>query len=174
MAHKSSLICFLACGVALAQTASEGPRPDWRKVGASSIELRLAAPATGPVDNVWFSTDGRTLYARTHSGKTFETVDFENWTASMAPPVRPDFSGFSDSAQRLPAPDAILRTSPSDSRRIYALADHVYVSEDGGRNWTNLTAYKDQSVIGDGQQDLAASPLDANQLVVANRNGVWR
>jgi uncharacterized protein (TIGR03437 family) len=54
------------------------------------------------------------------------------------------------------------------------LADYVYESEDGGRNWTNLTAYKDQSVIGAGQHDLAASPLDSNQVVVANQNGVWR
>ncbi|HXA03756.1 MAG TPA: hypothetical protein VNY30_02915 [Bryobacteraceae bacterium] len=131
----------------------------------------MAAPATGPVDNVWFSLDGRTLYARLHSGKTFETVDFENWTPSAAPPVRPDFSV---PAQRLPAPNAILRANASDSRRLYALADYVYESEDGGRNWTNLTAYKDQSVIGAGQHDLAASPLDSNQVVVANQNGVWR
>jgi len=171
MVQKSLVLCFLACEAALGQTAGESPRLDWRKVGPSSIELRLAAPATGAVDNVWFSLDGRTLYARTHSGKTFETVDFENWTASVAAPARPDFAG---SPQRLPAPNAILRVSASDSRRLYALADHVYESEDGGRNWTNLTAYRDQSVIGGGQHDLAASPLDSNQLVVANQNGVWR
>ena len=169
--RKSLVISFLACAVALGQTASESPRPDWRKIGTTSIELRLAAPATGPVDNVWFSLDGRTLYARLHSGKTFETVDFENWTPSGEPPVRPDFSV---PAQRLPAPNAILRANASDSRRLYALADYVYESEDGGRNWTNLTAYKDQSVIGAGQHDLAASPLDSNQVVVANQNGVWR
>jgi hypothetical protein len=138
--RKSLVISFLACAVALGQTASESPRPDWRKIGSTSIELRLAAPATGPVDNVWFSLDGRTLYARLHSGKTFETVDFENWTPSGEPPVRPDFSV---PAQRLPAPNAILRANASDSRRLYALADYVYESEDGGRNWTNLTAYLD-------------------------------
>ena len=169
--RKWLVACFVTGAVALGQTASESARLDWRKIGSSSIELGLAAPATGPVDNVWFSPDGRMLYARTHSGKTFETVDFENWTASVAPAARPDFSG---SAQRLPAPNAILRASSSDFRRLYALADHVYESEDGGRNWTNLTAYKDQSVIGAGQHDLAASPLDSNQLAVANQNGVWR
>jgi uncharacterized protein (TIGR03437 family) len=169
--RKWLVACFLTGAIAVGQTASESARPDWRNIGSSSIELGLAAPATGPVDNVWFTPDGRTLYARTRSGKTFETVDFENWTVSVAPPARPDFSG---SAQRLPAPNAILRASSSDSRRIYALADHVYESEDGGRNWTNLTAYKDQSIIGGGQRDLAASPLDSNQLVVANQHGVWR
>ena len=169
--RRSLVICILTCAVALGQTQSESPHPDWRKVGSSSVELRLAAPATGPVDNVWFSPDGRTLYARTHSGNTFETVDFENWTATVAPPARAESSAL---AQRVPAPNAILRTSASDSRRIYALADHVYESEDGGRNWTNLTAYKGQSVIGAGQHDLAASPVDSNQLVVANQNGVWQ
>jgi hypothetical protein len=167
----SLVVCILTGAVALGQTDSAAPHLDWRKVGSSSVELRLAAPATGPVDHVWFSPDGRTLYAQTRSGKTFETVDFENWTASEALPARAESSA---SAQRLPAANAILRASASDSRRIYALADHVYESEDGGRNWTNLTAYKDQSVIGEGHHDLAASPLDSNQLVVANQHGVWQ
>ena len=75
---------LLAGGMALGQTASEAQRPAWRKVGSSSVDLMLASPATGPVDNVWFAPDGRTLYARTHSGKSFETADFENWTPSTA------------------------------------------------------------------------------------------
>ena len=82
----SLAIGFLAGGLALAQTAGEAPRTAWRKVGSSSVELMLAGPATGPVDNVWFAPDGRTLYARTHSGKSFETADFENWTPSTASP----------------------------------------------------------------------------------------
>ncbi len=162
---------LLAGAMALGQTA-EPLRPDWRKVGSSSVELMLAAPATGPVDNVWFAPDGRTLYARTHSGKVFETADFENWTAA-APAPRSDAAS-AVVAERLPRPNAVLRASPADSRRIYALADHVYESEDGGRTWTNLTAYKDESVIGPGQRDLAVSPIDANQLTVANDRGVWR
>ncbi len=169
--YRSLVVCILSSAVALGQTQSESPHLDWRKVGSSSVELRLAAPATGPVESVWFSPDGRTLYARTHAAKTFETVDFENWTASVALPARAESSA---SAQRVPAPNAILRTSAADSRRLYALADHVYESEDGGRNWTNLTAYKDQSVIGAGHHDLAASPVDSKQLVVANQNGVWQ
>jgi len=169
--RRSVVVCILTSAVALGQADRAAPHPDWRKVGSSSVELRLAAPATGPVDNVWFSPDGHTLYARTHSGKTFETADFENWTASAAPAARAESTA---SAQRLPAPNAILRTSASDSRRLYALADHVYESEDGGRNWTNLTSYKDQSVIGAGQHDLAASPVDSSQLVVANQHGVWQ
>ncbi len=163
----------VACSLALGQTASESPRPDWRKLGGASVDLMLAAPATGPVDEVWFGADGRTLYARTHSGKAFETVDFENWTPAVAPAMRSDASG-AISAERQPAPNAVLRSSSADTRRLFALADHVYVSEDAGRTWTNLTAYKDESVIGPGQHDLAVSPLDPNMIVVANERGVWR
>ncbi|MBZ5591277.1 MAG: hypothetical protein LAP39_03510 [Acidobacteriia bacterium] len=170
-ARRALIGGLLACAVALGQTASESPHPDWRKIGSTSIDLMLAAPATGPVDQVWFAQDGHTLYARTHSGKIFETVDFENWTSSAAQPPRDDATS---SAERLPVQNAILRASTADSRRVYALADHVYASEDGGRNWTNLTAYKDQSVIGEGQHDLAASPLDPSELVVGNQHGVWR
>jgi uncharacterized protein (TIGR03437 family) len=164
---------ILAGALASAQTAPESVRLDWRKVGSTSVDLKLAAPATGPVDEVWFGPEGRTLYARTHSGKVFETVDFEDWTATATFAPRFDAAG-AVTAERLPAANAVLRASPADTRRIYALGDDLYISEDGGRAWTNLTAYKDASVIGPGQHDLAVSPLDANQLVVANERGVWK
>ena len=167
------IVNVMAGALAFGQTASEPPRLDWRKVGSTSVDLMLAAPATGPVDEVWFSQDGRTLYARAQSGKVLETQDFENWAAAVAPAPRAEpLTGIT--AARLPAANAILRASPADARRIYALATHVYVSADGGRNWTNLTAFKDESVIGAGQHDLAVSPADPNQLVVANDRGVWR
>jgi uncharacterized protein (TIGR03437 family) len=167
------IVNVLAGALALGQTPSEPAWLDWRKVGSSSIDLMLAAPATGPVDQVWFSQDGRTLYARTHSGKVLETADFENWAQAVTPAPRPEpMAGIA--AARLPAVNAVLRASPADTRRIYALATHVYVSADGGGNWTNLTAFKNESVIGGGQHDLAVSPLDPNQLVVANERGVWR
>src|SRR5205085_11999881 len=56
----------------------------WRRVGSSAVELMLASPATGPVERVWFSADGAALYARTGSGKIFETVDFEAWMPAGA------------------------------------------------------------------------------------------
>src|SRR5713226_5600837 len=167
---KLLLVSAVACGLALGQTTPASQRLDWRKVGSSSVDLMLAAPATGPVDSVWFAPDGRTLYARTRSGKAFETVDFENWTLSTNPPPRVDNSA-STGVERLPAPGAVLR---GDARRLYALQAHLYVSEDGGRSWTNLTAYHDESVIGPNQRDIAVSPADPNDVVVANERGVWR
>ncbi len=167
------VISALAAAPAMGQVPAEVARPEWRKIGGTSVDLMLAAPATGPVDEVWFGPEGRTLYARTRSGRVFETADFENWSPAAAPSARTD-SSVAITAERLPAPNAVLRGTPSDPGRLYALGAHLYVSEDGGRSWTNLTAYRDQSVIGPGQHDLAVSPLDANQLVVANEFGVWR
>ena len=70
MCHKGTVrvsICYLTLVIAgallaQAQTPTQ-PQPVWRKVGGSSVELMLAAPATGPVDQVWFSTDG-VLFAK--------------------------------------------------------------------------------------------------------------
>src|SRR5215467_4642413 len=69
----------LVAAAGWAQTA-----PDWRKIGSTSVELMLAAPATGPVDRVWFSADGSILYARTRSAKLLQTLDFQTWTPAAA------------------------------------------------------------------------------------------
>src|SRR4026208_211873 len=171
---KSRLIIGILAfsGAALAQTPPGIDDADWRRIGGTSVDLMLASPAGGPGDNVWFSSDGRTLYARTRTGRVFETIDFENWTAATRP-SRPD-NNASVSVERLPAPHIVVRASPVDGRRVYGLGAHLYESEDGGRTWTNLTSYKGQSVIGAGQRDVAISPSDSNHIVVANERGVWR
>jgi uncharacterized protein (TIGR03437 family) len=135
-------------------------------VGTPAVELLLASPATGPVDTVWFGPDGR-LFARTHSGRTFETSDFEIWTPSAntttpQPPMRPQVS-------RKPEPESQI---VADVGRMYALGRNLFRSDDSGLTWNNLTGYKSQSVIGSGQHSVAVGPND--QLVVANDYGVWR
>ena len=146
-------------------------RPDWRKVGSSSVELMLASPATGPVERVWYSADGSLLFARTPSGKVFETADFETWaavdgaeTSTLIPAT----------AARLPEPEARVVSTASNPSRMYSLGRQLLRSEDGGHSWTNLTAYKSESVVGSGQHSLAISPADPDQLAVANDYGVWR
>src|SRR6185369_251376 len=62
---------------------------DWRRVGGSSVELMLAAPATGPMDRVWFSPDGSILYARTAWGKVFQTANYETWFPVAEAPAPP-------------------------------------------------------------------------------------
>lgn len=169
MCHKRTFrqaILLLAAVTAAAQST-----PDWRKVGGPAVELSLASPATGPVDQVWFTASGA-LVVRTHSGKFFQTQDFDTWTpvadvSDAAPPaIAP--------AVRIPEAGASVVDPPGSTSRIYALGRHLYRSEDNGRTWENLTAYKSGDVIGGGQRSLAVSPTDPDQLVVANNFGVWR
>ncbi|HWQ57359.1 MAG TPA: hypothetical protein VN442_26995 [Bryobacteraceae bacterium] len=160
----------LTLGVTLAQPAPQPP--DWRKVGGSSVELALAAPATGPVDAVWYAADGTRLYARTRSGRVYETQDFETWTPATAP-ARPDGTTPA-SAERLPDAGAALVAFPQYPGRVYGLGGQLYRSDDGGRSWTNLTAFRSASVIGGRQRGVAVSPSDPDQVVVANDYGVWR
>jgi len=173
--HKGTIrVPIRVIGLVLAGVflATAQTRPDWRKVGSSSVELMLASPATGPVERVWYSASGSLLFARTPSGKVFETADFETWTAAAngdetnAPiPATP---------ARLPEPGARVISTASNPSILYSLGRQLLRSEDGGHSWTNLTAYKSESVVGSGQHSLAISPADPDQLVVANDYGVWR
>jgi uncharacterized protein (TIGR03437 family) len=155
----------------LAQAQVLGPvRPDWRKVGTSAVDLPLVSPATGGVERVWFSPDASRLYVRTRSGKTFETIDFETWTGSAERPPAPPVPAL---AARLPEAGAQM-VSAARSPRLYALGRHLYRSEDGGRSWMNLTAWRDESIIGPAQRSVAVSPADPDHIAVANDFGVWR
>ena len=146
---------------------------DWRHIGNSAIELSLPSVATGPVERVWYSADGSILYARTFSGRVFETTDFEQWKqvsdqAVTAPAVA------SPEAVTVPEPGLKVRGQPGGSGRVYGVGHNAYRSEDGGVNWTNLTAYKGGSILGDGLADLAVSPRLSDEVVVASNTGVWR
>jgi uncharacterized protein (TIGR03437 family) len=131
----------------------------------------LAAPATGPVDQVWFSADG-VLYAKTRAGKVFETSDFENWTPAAQPPDPTPVDNVA--VPRLPEAGIQVVTLSGSQSSIYALGRQLFRSMDGGHSWDSLTAYGSQVVIGPGQHSVAISPLNPDQLVVANDFGVWR
>ncbi len=144
---------------------------NWRKVGSSAVELLLASPATGPVENVWFSGDGGVLYARTRNGVVFETADYEIWQPS-ASVVEPATLTPPPQVYRNPEPGS--RVVGGSFGRVYALGRQLFRSEDGGRTWQNLSAFKTDSVIGFGQHSVAISPVSVDQIVVANDFGVWR
>ena len=125
---------------------------------------------------VWYSADGSRLYARTRAGRVFETNDFESWTVVQG--VSEPAGGPADlpapAVDRLPESGARLAVSPVAPGRVYALGNQLYRSDDGGRSWSNLTAFHSQSIIGPGQRSVAVSPSDPDQLAVANDFGVWR
>lgn len=175
MCHKVTLSGWryllgasLAAGIVAAQTAPV----EWRRVGNPSMEVGLASPATGPVETVWYSPDGARLLARTRSGRVFETTDFESWTPAQGSSEPADMPA--PAADRMPEPGAKLALAAAAPGRLYALGTQLYRSDDGGRSWSNLTAFGNQSIIGPGQRSVAVSPGDADQLAVANRFGVWR
>jgi uncharacterized protein (TIGR03437 family) len=157
----------LGSGALAAQTAEVA----WQRVGTPSMEIGLASPATGPVAAVWYAQDGSRLYARTRSGRVFETADFENWMP--APAVQPTETP-APSVERVPEAGAKLVASPLWPSRVYALGTELYRSDDGGQSWSNLTGFHNQSIIGAMQRSLAISPADPTQLVVGNDFGVWR
>lgn len=168
-----TLLAAAAFTVAAASAQSpEGAatRPDWRHIGNSAVDLALASPASGPVDRVWFSADGATLFVKTEAGHVYQTSDFEKWHRAVATPPAVD------GAPESPLPDGIraIRSNPLNSSRLYALGRQVFRSDDGGGSWVNLTAWQRESIIGGGMRDLAVSPQDGDDIVVANDRGVWR
>lgn len=145
---------------------------NWRQIGATAFETGLASPAGGPVARVWYSANGRILYALTSSGRIFETSDFESWREVSRIPVPP---AAYESPVAAPEPGArVVRGTGPFSRLLYAFATSVYRSEDQGRHWEDMIRYRGQSIIGDGIADLAVSPLDGEEIAVANRYGIWR
>jgi uncharacterized protein (TIGR03437 family) len=165
--HTLGLIGLVA---ALAHLAAAQTGAPWRKVGSSAAELMLASPVTGPVDRVWFNSDGGMLYARTRSGKVFQSPDFESWTpvASAVEPAEPQLG----STVRLPETGARVIAMPGSG--LFSLGRQLMRSEDDGHTWLNLTGFKSASVIGGVQHSVAISPANTDQLVVANDYGVWR
>jgi uncharacterized protein (TIGR03437 family) len=143
--------------------------PEWRHIGNAAIDMALPAVATGPVDRVWFSADGSVLYARSRSGRTFQTNDFEQWRLStgVTPPRE-------QNSEVLRAPEANLRrVLAANAGRAYAIGASAYRSDDGGVNWANLTDYKGVSILGGRLADLAISPRDADEIAVASATGIW-
>src|ERR1039457_6921959 len=159
-----TVLMLALAGLASAQSTG------WRRVGNSAVDLLLASPATGPVEKVWFSVSGGTLYARPGTGRGVETAECEGWVRSQNT-VEP----------AIPAAPAVARTPENGALlvaagfgRVYAAGRQLYRSDDGGRSWANLTAFKTESVVGFGQRSVAVSPDNPDQIVVANDFGVWR
>ena len=156
-------------GQSTAPIGTDSQPVGWRRLGKSTFNSHLAGPATGPLDSVWYSPDGGTLFVRTPTGKTYQTADFENWTNTNAEaPVKGVVLGI-----RSPESQAQVVAVSGDSSRAWALGRNLYVSGDGGGSWTAVSG-TGGSVIGDGQRDVAVNPLESSAIAVANDSGVWQ
>jgi uncharacterized protein (TIGR03437 family) len=144
----------------------------WRHVGNSAVELGMPSLATGPVDRVWYSPDGSQLFAKTSSGRVFQTSDFEQWKlvtdAKANPPAEqePPAAGVPEAGLKL--------ANGAVAGRLYGVGRDAYRSDNGGASWANLTAYKGVCLLGAGLKSVAASPGDADEVTVASATGVWR
>jgi len=94
----------------------------------------LASPATGPVERVWYSAGGSMLFARTPSGKVFETADFETWAAAA------------DVAETNAPIPAAPPGCPSLARRVVSTAGNpsIMYSLDGSCSAPKTGAFLDQ------------------------------
>ncbi|MBL8174349.1 MAG: hypothetical protein JNK48_06760 [Bryobacterales bacterium] len=162
------LLHALSIGTVWGQTIE--PAREWRRIGSTLVDMALPAPAGGPVGRVWYNADGSALSAQTGDGKVWITTDFESWKPAeeqSAPTKIRIGSG------RLPEPNARLEAVNGRSR-AYAMGRFVYRSEDAGRSWTPVTAYRDTSILGEGLLDIAANPRDPDELTVSSQFGIWR
>ncbi len=168
--YMSALALTAVAGWAQVAATPAGETPSWRRIGEPSINSHLAGPSTGPVSSVWYSTDGASLYARTASGRIFQTADFENWTPSDG--SRPDAPQRVDPVHK-PEAQANVVTIAGDTRRFWSLGHNLLSSDDGGRSWTNISGPGD-GVIGSAQHDVAGKPDASSAFAVANDAGVWQ
>lgn len=156
---------------ALAQSA-----PAWNRVAGTTLNLGLAGPATGPVQAVWYSAAGDRLFARTASGRVFETSDFQQWKLNASDSV-PEAALTPPAIPSLERPGAGLQIATRGARRYSVTRGTIYGSEgglDGRSGWLNLTGFNGRSIIGDGFTALAVSPADPLDITASNQSGVWR
>jgi uncharacterized protein (TIGR03437 family) len=57
---------------------------------------------------------------------------------------------------------------------MYAAGQYAYRSEDAGASWTNLTAVRAESILGDSLTDVSVSPANPDDVVFAGATGLWR
>lgn len=154
--------------------ASAGGAPvRWAQVGGTSVNAGLAGPAGSPIERTWFSADGRRLYAALQNGETWLSADAGlSWTLA-----EPDTTEPRAAIEPIGSEGRHFRATVRNPYRpgvAYALGEHLYRSDDGGREWTNLTALGGGSVIGRWQSMIAISPSDPSLIVVSNSRGLWK
>ena len=67
-----------------------------------------------------------------------------------------------------------LQTIDFESWKAVSTAPEPAASRISARNWQALTEYRGFSLVGGAPLDAAISPVDGDDLVVANSHGIWR
>ncbi|HTA43591.1 MAG TPA: hypothetical protein VK789_14150 [Bryobacteraceae bacterium] len=167
IARVCALQCVLFTVLGSAQTI-----PSWKRIAGTTINDGLAGPATGPVDAVWYAAGSRALFARTQSGRIFETNDFVHWrvNTSAAVPTQTNNTTYTPAS----TPESGVKVQVAAGRLYAESASNVYASEDNGRTWLNLTGFNNRSIIGGDFMALAISTANPQELTAANGFGVWR
>ncbi|HEV2199433.1 MAG TPA: hypothetical protein VGR73_06415 [Bryobacteraceae bacterium] len=145
MCRKATVRSVLTLGLVWAFLPAVGhgqAPPDWRHIGTYALDGPLSGSVSGPVDQVWYSVDGSTLFARTSSGRTYQTSDLENWQASVvSPPPVPltRVLGLAPGSASVPGALRDVAASPLHPDEISVATDQgIFRSADGGKSWTGL------------------------------------
>jgi uncharacterized protein (TIGR03437 family) len=122
------------------------------------------------VDRVWFGASGR-LHVQLPGGRGFSSADLEAWQAETG--TAPSAAPAVPAEAVAPESGAVLRAARNKPGVVYAAGRDAWRSDDGGLNWSNLTAYRSGSVLGGVVRDIAVDPADAMRLAAATTTGVW-
>ena len=154
--------------------------PDWRRIGtyamshavAYATDGSLAGSISGAVDRVWYSGDGAILFARTSSGRTYQTSDLETWqnsenTAPALPTNR--ILGLARGSADVPGAMRDLAASPVNPDELTVATDlGVFRSADAGKSWSSLN---------DGLPNLPVTRLldlpAGDQASASSSRGIW-
>ena len=173
LGHRTIRSCVL-CALAALALAATGAAEDlsWRRLGGSGVAAGLARPAGGSGHDVLLTANGRTLYASLQGSGIWASTDLGlSWERAESSTA--DFPAALESAREAGWSATVVR-NPYRAGVAYALGEHLYRSDDGGGEWTNLTAIGGNSLIGRWQSALAISPTDAEVIVVGNSMGLWK
>ena len=163
------LLCAFA---ALPLTAQES---SWVRAGGYAVGAGLAGPAGGPVADVSFLVDGRTLLATTASGRAWVSrTGGDSWTLAESPAALGTIlAPLEETAAQAPEPGAHVIRHPYRAATLFALGFDLWLSPDDGDTWIAVTG-EEAPLIGSDQSAIAFDPFDADRIFVANAYGLWR
>jgi uncharacterized protein (TIGR03437 family) len=159
-------------GIALAtlMATAQADAPAWRPLGNAAMRIGAPGLATGGVRAVRWLPEAR-LYVETDAGRPWVWSEARGWASSEA--ARPEANRIALPAEVFPPePGAVLRAAASRGV-LYAGLRHVWRSEDNGQTWMVMTELRGRSLLGGDVRDIAVSPSDPEQLVVATASGLW-